>query len=236
MTAGYVYKNGKWVWTQTPLKDKASQKKYAAYRANPAHYLIDDGYAKARERQSAAARAQAQAQAAKRDAERRKQDGILGNIKKGNWGDAWHNTKVGVKDWASDWRNWADVLVLGTCAVGAVASGGAAAALCIPLTVAVIGTKFGEDVYNEGWVYGGNALLWNAGFATLGGKAGAAFSKPVTQYLNNHGVRTLVRGARHAVGKGRHRAVPTPAYRGAMAGVSLATTVPACGIDLPYCP
>ncbi len=40
MTGGYTKKNGKWVWKQTPLKDKASQKKYADYRANPSTYKV----------------------------------------------------------------------------------------------------------------------------------------------------------------------------------------------------
>lgn len=38
MTAGYTKNNGKWAWKQTPKKDSASQKKYAAYQADPARY------------------------------------------------------------------------------------------------------------------------------------------------------------------------------------------------------
>ncbi|MFF0597070.1 RHS repeat-associated core domain-containing protein [Streptomyces antibioticus] len=99
MDAGYVYKNGKWVWKQTPKKDKASQKKYAAYKASPTHYMIDDSYAKARQKQAAKERAQAlQAKRDREAAEQRKRDGIWGNIKKGNWGAAWDTTKNGVGD------------------------------------------------------------------------------------------------------------------------------------------
>lgn len=46
MTAGYTKKSGKWVWKQTPKKDSASQKKYSNYRANTAHYMIDDKHAR----------------------------------------------------------------------------------------------------------------------------------------------------------------------------------------------
>ncbi|MFC5767408.1 RHS repeat-associated core domain-containing protein [Actinacidiphila bryophytorum] len=66
MSAGWHYKNGRWVWGQTPKKDKASRKKYAHYRANPTHYMIDDKYAKARAKQIAKEVAAIKAQAKKR--------------------------------------------------------------------------------------------------------------------------------------------------------------------------
>ncbi|MFE1989531.1 RHS repeat-associated core domain-containing protein [Streptomyces mirabilis] len=86
MTGGYTKKNGKWVWKQTPLKDKASQKKYADYRANPSTYKVYhyDAKAAARAKAQAVARAKARAIArAKAEAERRKKDGIFGWVKKG---------------------------------------------------------------------------------------------------------------------------------------------------------
>ncbi|MFJ5092164.1 RHS repeat domain-containing protein [Streptomyces sp. NPDC088674] len=97
MTAGYTKKNGKWVWNQTPMKDKASQKKYAAYKASPSTYKVFHYDAK----KAAAAKAQAKKRAEKRkaeekrkaDVERRKKNGIFGSIMKGNWNDAWENTK-----------------------------------------------------------------------------------------------------------------------------------------------
>ncbi|WEH30587.1 RHS repeat-associated core domain-containing protein [Streptomyces sp. AM 3-1-1] len=97
MTAGYTKKNGKWVWNQTPKKDKASQKKYAAYKASPSTYKVFHYDAK----KAAAAKAQAKKRAEKRkaeekrkaDVERRKKNGIFGSIMKGNWNDAWENTK-----------------------------------------------------------------------------------------------------------------------------------------------
>ncbi|WJV45587.1 RHS repeat-associated core domain-containing protein [Streptomyces flavofungini] len=100
MYAGYKYKgNGRWIWKQTPRKGKVFRKRYNAYRANPSHYLIDDSHARARARQSAINRAKWQAQARadaeqKRaeEAQRRKKDGIWGNIKKGNLRAAWDNT------------------------------------------------------------------------------------------------------------------------------------------------
>lgn len=85
MTAGYTYKGGgKWVWKQAPKKDKASQAKYAAYRAHPSTYQVYHYNAK----KAAAAKAQAQAKrrirdnAAKKQAEkqRRKTEGIWNRI------------------------------------------------------------------------------------------------------------------------------------------------------------
>ncbi|MFD9219523.1 RHS repeat domain-containing protein [Streptomyces sp. NPDC060064] len=109
MSAGYTYKNGKWVWHQTPKKDQESQRRYRAYRASPSHYLIDDAEAKQRAQQVAVARAQAIARAkAKAEAERRKKDGIFGSIMKGNFSAAWDNTVDEVWDERlgnSDWRN-----------------------------------------------------------------------------------------------------------------------------------
>ncbi|GAA3900773.1 RHS repeat-associated core domain-containing protein [Streptomyces lannensis] len=108
MTAGYTKKNGKWVWKQTPKKDKESQKRYRAYRANPSTYKVYHYNAKA----VAAAKAQAQAKKAaderkrkdaderkrKAEAEQRKKDGIWGNVMKGNFDAAWDNS-LGSRDW-----------------------------------------------------------------------------------------------------------------------------------------
>jgi hypothetical protein len=89
MTAGWTKKNSKWVWKQTPKKDKASQKKYAAYRANPTTYKVYySNYYKAKaaaqlKQAQARAKAQAIARAKAAEAERRKKDGIFGWVKKG---------------------------------------------------------------------------------------------------------------------------------------------------------
>jgi len=65
--------DGKWVWGQSPKKDSASRQKYAAYQANPTHYMIDDGYAAARARQQGRRRRQkSKAQAAARAQEDRR--------------------------------------------------------------------------------------------------------------------------------------------------------------------
>ncbi|GHF95065.1 hypothetical protein [Streptomyces thermodiastaticus] len=95
MSVGYTLKNGHWVWHQTPLKDKESRQKYAAYRANPSTYKVYHYNAKAAARAKAQAIARA---AAKAEAERRKKDGILGNIMKGHFNDAWKNAKDTVTD------------------------------------------------------------------------------------------------------------------------------------------
>ncbi|MCX5345765.1 RHS repeat domain-containing protein [Streptomyces atratus] len=99
MNAGYTQKGSKWVWRQTPKKDPESQFLYAAYRQNTSGYLINDYYAKQRSIKAAQYRAQAAERAKKRmDAERRKKDGIWGNIKKGEFGAAWDNS-LGNADW-----------------------------------------------------------------------------------------------------------------------------------------
>ncbi|MFB7917372.1 RHS repeat domain-containing protein [Streptomyces sp. NPDC056061] len=168
MSAGYVYKNGKWVWKQTPLKDKSSRKKYAAYRANPSHYLIDDGYARKRASQAAASRKKVDAQLAaqakkKADQERRKKDGIWGNIKKGNWGAAWSQTKSGLKDTFGTWDGWKN-RVLPAVGFGAclVVSAGA----CTVLGVGIVGATFlGDGLTTGSWNYAaaGKSLAWTVG-------------------------------------------------------------------------
>ncbi|MCM1964802.1 RHS repeat-associated core domain-containing protein [Streptomyces sp. G1] len=40
MTAGYTYKSGNWIWSQSPRKDTESQRRYSSYRASPAHYKV----------------------------------------------------------------------------------------------------------------------------------------------------------------------------------------------------
>jgi hypothetical protein len=77
MSVGYTLKNGHWVWHQTPLKDKESRKKYAAYRASPSTYKVYHYNAKAAARAKAQALARAKAKA---DGERRKKEGIKGKI------------------------------------------------------------------------------------------------------------------------------------------------------------
>ncbi|WP_406015055.1 RHS repeat-associated core domain-containing protein [Streptomyces sp. NBC_00984] len=94
MNVGYTKKGSKWVWNRTPMKDKESQKRYAAYRANPSGYLINDSYAEQRKKEAAEYRAQAKARA---EAEQRKRDGILGGILKGNYGAAWSMSQPAVK-------------------------------------------------------------------------------------------------------------------------------------------
>lgn len=39
MNAGYTKKSSKWVWKQTPKKDKESQRRYSNYRDDPSRYM-----------------------------------------------------------------------------------------------------------------------------------------------------------------------------------------------------
>ncbi|GHF94849.1 hypothetical protein [Streptomyces thermodiastaticus] len=93
MSVGCTLKNGHWVWQQTPLKDKESRKKYAAYRANPSTCKVYHYNAKAAARAKAQALARAKERKAKADKERRKKEGIFGSLVKGHLSDAWLNTK-----------------------------------------------------------------------------------------------------------------------------------------------
>ncbi|ROQ72560.1 RHS repeat-associated protein [Streptomyces sp. CEV 2-1] len=113
MNAGYTYKSGKWVWHQTP-KSWFSPR-YQAYRANPSGYKVYHYNAKA----ANAAKVKAQAAAkARADAERRKKDGIWGNIKKGNFHAAWDNSLGN-----SGWRNhkFVDIAITAVAAIGTAA-------------------------------------------------------------------------------------------------------------------
>ncbi|WP_240799116.1 RHS repeat-associated core domain-containing protein [Streptomyces sp. A0958] len=111
--SGYTYKSGKWVWHFTPKS--WFDPRYQAYRANPSSYKVFHYNAKA----AADARAKAEAAARARvEAERRKKDGIWGNIKKGNFHAAWDNS-LG----SSGWRNHkiVDIAITAVAAVGTAA-------------------------------------------------------------------------------------------------------------------
>ncbi|MFG3589488.1 RHS repeat domain-containing protein [Streptomyces sp. NPDC047990] len=81
----------------TPSNTKAYAKRYAKqYKADVAasssHYDVKAAEARAKAESAAVAKAQA-IERAKAQAERRKKDGIFGNIMKGNFGAAWGNAK-----------------------------------------------------------------------------------------------------------------------------------------------
>jgi RHS repeat-associated protein len=102
MNAGWHYRNGRWVWGQSPKKDKSSRKKYAHYRANPAHYMIDDKYAKARAKQIAKEVAAIKAQAKKRQ-EQAMIDQVLAKMHKDDpLGDFVGNAASSGADWVKD--------------------------------------------------------------------------------------------------------------------------------------
>ncbi|MFE0173687.1 RHS repeat domain-containing protein [Streptomyces sp. NPDC059002] len=172
MYAGYHYRNGKWVWKQTPRKGKVFRQRYRAYRANPSHYLIDDGHARARARQSAVNRAQWQAQARAKaraeaerraQAERRKKDGIFGNIRNGNFGAAWSQTKSGLHDTFGTWDGWKNRVLP---AAGFVTCAAVSAGLCTGVGVGVVAaTLVGDGVTTGSWNYAaaGKSLAWTVG-------------------------------------------------------------------------
>ncbi|WP_326693740.1 RHS repeat domain-containing protein [Streptomyces sp. NBC_01766] len=186
MNAGYTYKNGKWVWNQTPKKDKASQKKYAAYRANPAHYMIDDGNAKAQQRKYAAESRKAEAarqkaQAIKRENQRkaaqaaqRKKDGIFGSIMKGNWGAAWTNAKnTGAAQWVGnhwdDIKNYSAIVGFGVCIV-------ASAGTCIAVGAGIAAAKFlGDGIGTGNWDVA--ALSKDLAWTAVGGGSAAVYGR-----------------------------------------------------------
>ncbi|MFD7959325.1 RHS repeat domain-containing protein [Streptomyces zaomyceticus] len=173
MTAGYTYKNGNWIWHQTPKKDAESQRRYKAYRANPSHYKVYHYDARA----VAAAKAQAKKRAdERRAAEQRKRDGIWGSIKKGNFGAAWDNTvdeaqsiwddKLTSADW---WKHYGvDKLITVAAVTGT--------ALCIASAVCGMGL----------FVVGASALF----VAGLGGHMAVATEEDRRQGAAQYLVRT----------------------------------------------
>nr|WP_254705995.1 RHS repeat-associated core domain-containing protein [Streptomyces vilmorinianum] len=175
MDAGYTYEGGKWNWKETPKNDPVSQQKYAAYKANPTHYLIDDGAAQQRAAQQAAARQKALAEAkAKAEREQRKKDGVWGSLMKGNFSNAWDNAKESsVGQWVGD--NWEDIkfystlVAFGVCVV-------ASAGTCIAVGAAIAGAKFLGDGLGYG-KWDGKALAKDLAWTAVGGGAAAAFGR-----------------------------------------------------------
>ncbi|WP_431033703.1 RHS repeat domain-containing protein [Streptomyces sp. P6-2-1] len=166
MTAGYTQKNGKWVWNQTPKKDKESRQKYAAYKASPSTYKVFHYNKKKADAAAASAkkRADKRKEDAKRkaDAERREKHGILGNIVRGNWGDAWTQTKSGLHDTFGTWHGWRDrVIPIAGFTACVVVSAGA----CMGIgAVGVLATFGGDGLTTDKWDYGkaGKSLIWVA--------------------------------------------------------------------------
>ncbi|WP_328339499.1 RHS repeat-associated core domain-containing protein [Streptomyces violaceus] len=220
MTASWTKKNGKWVWKQTPKKDTASRKKYAAYRANPTTYKVySSNYYKAKaaaqlKQAQARAKAQAIARAKAAEAERRKKDGIFGSIM-GGVSKAWNNTggKVvsGITDGASavgqftkdHWRGIAQagVIIVGTVAV--VVCTAATAGVCAGaggiIMTAAIGASQGIATYGlsggshstKGYLQAGVIGGGTAGGATAMAKAGMLMSRTGPY----HTVSTMVSAA-----------------------------------------
>ncbi|MGW9373793.1 RHS repeat domain-containing protein [Streptomyces xanthophaeus] len=143
MQAGYTYKSGTWVWHQTPRKDPESQRRYAAYRNNPAEYRVY--HYNAQEVAATKARAEKNAQAAKRakiekeQAEQRKKDGIWGNIRKGNIGAAWNNS-FGNRDWVKHFGiNGAVGMLAAAGTIACIASGGCAGLFLVGAAALFVG-------------------------------------------------------------------------------------------------
>jgi RHS repeat-associated protein len=173
MSVGHTLKNGHWVWHQTPLKDKESRKKYAAYRASPSTYKVYHYNAKA----AAHAKAQALARAkAKADGERRKKDGIFANLMKGNWGAAWENVKQsGAGRWVGnhweDIKTYSALVGFGVCVV-------AFAGTCMAVGVGIATAKFlGDGLGYGNWDVAAYSkdLAWTA----VGGGSAAVYGRAV---------------------------------------------------------
>ncbi|WP_079185581.1 RHS repeat-associated core domain-containing protein [Streptomyces sp. NBRC 110465] len=177
MDAGYTYDNGKWNWKQTPRKDPVSQKKYASYQANPTTYLISDGAAQQRATQQRAARQKALDEAkAKAEREQRKKDGVWGSLMKGNFSNAWDNTKdnvgnawgsirdSGFGQWVGD--HWRGLAQIGAFAVCVAASAG----LCFAAGVALWAADNYADYRNGN--FSGTKALKGAAWTLAGGALG----------------------------------------------------------------
>ena len=174
MSAGYTLKNGHWVWHQTPLKDKESRKRYAAYRANPSTYKVYHYNPKAAARAKAQALARAKERQDAADRERREKDGIFGSLAKGHWGDAWKQTKSGLHDTFGTWEGWRNRVLPGAAFAACLL---ASAGMCTLAGVAVVGaTFFGDGIKTGSWNYAaaGKSLAWTlAGGAVARGIGGS---------------------------------------------------------------
>ncbi|MER5982259.1 hypothetical protein [Streptomyces sp. NPDC001787] len=206
MTAGYTNKNGKWAWNQKPKKDPTSQKKYAAYKANPSHYMIDDKYAEEYADWAKDQAEKAEAERKRADAERRKEDGVIGSIMKGNWSNAASKFKeTGAVRWiAGNADTIKTVVGIGALTACVVASAGVCLAAGGVVIAAGIGVDAasGAEMGSEYWqatavtagitLAGGVVGRWASG----GGKwaSGGWFKSP----------RITTRGPRHAAGRPRH--------------------------------
>ncbi|MFF2852017.1 RHS repeat domain-containing protein [Streptomyces sp. NPDC058001] len=222
MTAGYTKKNGKWVWQQTPLKDKSSKKKYTAYRANPSSYKVYHYDAKKAAQAQANAKAQADARAKaqaiareKAEAERRKKNGIFGSIM-GGLKKSWDNTGGKVGGFVTEhWRGITQIgiIVVGTIAVGVCTA--ATAGLCAGaggiIISGAIGVAQGVATYGVsggkhtamGYVQAGAIGGFSAGGAAGVGKVsmlmgGTRISPSTAPY---HSVSTMTSSAVHNGGR-----------------------------------
>jgi hypothetical protein len=209
MNAGYTKKGSRWVWKQTPRKDKASQRRYRAYRANPAHYLIDDSYARKRAAQAAAHRAKVdamlKAQAKKRaDAERRKKDGIFGSLKKGlDWaGTTAKNAASGAKKWAKDHKTTIAGVAAGVGCGIAIASV-AGVGLCGVIAGAAVGvgawqySHRGSTDAGEAWSY----ISQGTGGAALGSGIGAGMREGMAALQASRAGKQAAEKAKQAAGE-----------------------------------
>ncbi|MFS0692852.1 RHS repeat-associated core domain-containing protein [Streptomyces nitrosporeus] len=234
MTASYTKKSGKWVWKQTPKKDPVSRKRYTAYRANPAHYMIDDKHART---YAANVKAQAKKAEAERNrraaAEQRKKDGIWGSIKKGNWGAAWDNTLDAFANPQDHWRGWLEVGAFVVC----VASLGG----CVIASAVVVGAKYAADYHEYGSEVAGENFQANAtgallglGIAKAGGVAMSSFAKGAGVSKNLPAGRHAATGSgKHAAPKGgRHSARPDRLARGGLVGANTLLGQAGCGTTM----
>ncbi|WP_436846522.1 RHS repeat domain-containing protein [Streptomyces massasporeus] len=236
MTAGWTKKNGKWVWKQTPKKDTASRKKYAAYRANPTTYKVYYYNAKAAarmEQAQARSKAQAIARAKAAEADRRKKDGIFGSIMKGNWGAAWDNTVDAFVNPQDHWRGWLETGAFVVC----VASLGA----CVIASAVVVGAKYAADYHEQGSEVAGANFRTNAtgallglGLAKAGGVAMNSFAKGAGVGKNLPAGRHAATGSgKHAAPKGgRHAARPDRLFRGGVIGANTTLGQAGCGTTM----
>ncbi|MGW9365691.1 RHS repeat domain-containing protein [Streptomyces albidoflavus] len=159
-----------------------------------------------------------------------KEEGFWGKLRQGDFrgaaSSAWDNTK----DWASDWRNWADLGVIVACATPAYL-------VCAGATVVVLGAKFTEDVVDGGWGHAGRNLAINGANTMIGVGVGAAVGKVGQAGLQRLGIRPNLPRGQHAqrsqTGKHRagprHAAVKDPVYRGAMFGAGVGAGYGGCG-------
>ncbi|MEV5159088.1 LamG domain-containing protein [Streptomyces sp. NPDC053728] len=192
----------------------------------------DDSAAQQRAAGQAAARKKALAEKRNKEAaEQRKQDGVLGNLFKGNFGAAWDNAKSDVAgaasatgQWVGDhWRDIADVAAFSLCFVPL--------GVCALAVAAVITAKAIADYSTHGLDTAGGNFAYNLQWGAIGLGVGAAVGGLWQLGVKSGRVVEYLPMGRHAKAPGRGRPLRRdPWVRGGEIGISGGAGLGSCAV------